>query len=173
MKRPLRNQLQRVWVSEARTGNWGGIAGQSGGSDKLSTSCWLTLQRLFLSREEVEISSLLFYFLFFKEHWSSQWHSQMLKSYKCQHPPFSPSYLKNHEAFSYQYAFPLQQDNFFSSWENAWNPNQIPMENLTPSLHILSFLKLGTLYITLENFKHRGSSESLWTASYDKAVEFL
>lgn len=43
--------------------------------------------------------------------------------------------------------FPLQQDNFFSTWENAWNPDQIPCENFSPFIYILSFLMLGTPYI--------------------------
>lgn len=83
VKSPLFSQLQRVLAWEARTENRGGRAGQSGRSDKLSTSCWLTLQRLFLSREEVEISSVLFYFFFyfFKESQISQWQSQMIKSH--------------------------------------------------------------------------------------------
>lgn len=43
--------------------------------------------------------------------------------------------------------FPLQQDNFFSSWENAWNPDQMPCENFFPFIYILSSLMLGTPYI--------------------------
>jgi len=42
VKSRLFNQLQKVFIWEARTGNWSDRARHSGGTDKLSASCWLT-----------------------------------------------------------------------------------------------------------------------------------
>lgn len=40
--------------------------------------------------------------------------------------------------------FSLRQDNFLSNWENAWSPDQMPCENFSPFIYILTFLMLGT-----------------------------
>lgn len=67
--------------------------------------------------------------------------------------------------------FPLQQDIFFSSWENAWNPDQIPCENFSPSYTFWVFYYRG--HPILGIFKHHRRPESLWTLSYENTVIFL